>query len=271
MKKYTILFYGILSYVIFLGVFVYAIGFIGNIFVETSIDSNPTKPMWLAIIIDVGLLVVFALQHSIMARPAFKRVWTKVIPEAAERSTYVLFSSLAMILMFWFWEPIGGLVWYVSDPVTSNIVMICYFIGWATLFVATCLIDHFDLFGLRQVWLQFKGRTYVQPSFRTPYLYAFVRHPIYLGWLMIIWFTPIMTSAHLLFAVITTVYILFATKLEERDLIDAIGQDYRNYREEVSMILPFLNSLKTRKKTVVRNKVYTIEQQSETVKSPYRN
>lgn len=250
MKKTTIFLYGIISYVIFLGVFVYAIGFVGNIFVEQSIDANPQAPMWLAAIIDIGLLGIFAIQHSVMARPAFKRLWTTIIPEPAERATYVLFSSLAMILMFWFWEPIGGLIWDISDPAYRMIIMAGYFAGWAMLFLSTCLINHFDLFGLRQVWLNLRGKSYEQPPFRTPALYAFVRHPIYLSWLMIFWFTPTMTVAHLLFAVMTTAYIFIAIQFEERDLIDAIGQDYRKYRQEVPMIFPFLHKLKPGKAQV---------------------
>ncbi len=256
MKKYAVLLYGIISYLISLGVFVYLMGFIGNIIVENSIDSNPTKPMWYAIFVNVSLLIVFALQHSVMARPSFKRFWTKVIPIEAERSTYVLFSSLAMVILFSFWEPIGGLVWDFTDPMTQDVLTFCYFFGWGMLFFATCLINHFDLFGLRQVWSFFRGKTYQQPPFKTPLMCAFVRHLTHLAWLMIFWFTPTMTYAHLLLALFITIYVLIAMRLKERNILLSVKRKKRQNSEN---------------KSVLANKVFSINLRKETVKSPYQN
>lgn len=231
--------YGVFCYLIFLGVFVYSIGFLGNIFVSNSIDANPRGPVRAAVAVNLGLLTIFALQHSVMARPAFKRWWTRFVPEPAERATYVLFSSIAMILLFMFWRPIGGTVWDVTDPAWRSIILAFYFVGWGVLFIATCLIDHFDLFGLRQVWLHLRGKPYTPLKFKTPGFYAHVRHPIYVGWLMIFWFTPTMSMAHLLFAVVTTAYILIAIKWEESDLINALGDTYRDYKARVPALIPF--------------------------------
>lgn len=238
MSRILILAYGIFSYATFLGVFLYAIGFLGNIFVPNSIDAEPTSSVWTALAINVGLLGLFAVQHSVMARPAFKKMWTKIVPEPAERATYVLFSNLAMIALFALWQPMGGMVWEVSGEPWNAIIMATYFVGWGILFYATCLINHFDLFGLRQVWLHFQRKPYTRLEFREPGLYSYVRHPIYVGWLMIFWATPVMTMAHLLFCLMTTAYILIAIRLEERDLVDAIGDDYRSYRKRVPMLMP---------------------------------
>ena len=230
--------YGVFSYVIFLGVFVYAIAFLGNFYIPRSMDADPVGPSSRAVVINLGLLALFAAQHSVMARPAFKAWWTRFTPPAAERSTYVLFSNIAMIALFAFWQPIGGVIWDIAAQPARSIIIAFYFIGWAVLFYATCLINHFDLFGLRQVWMHLRGVDYERPPFRTPGLYRLVRHPIYLGWLMIFWFTPTMTVAHLLFAVATTLYILIAIQFEERDLINDLGEDYAEYRRRVRMITP---------------------------------
>ncbi|WP_206367512.1 methanethiol S-methyltransferase [Sphingomonas sp. HDW15A] len=229
--------YGVASYGLFLAVFLYAIGFIGGFFTPTILDGEATRPVLEALSIDLGLLTLFALQHSVMARPAFKRWWTKYVPEAIERSTYVLFSSLALVALFWLWQPIGGVVW-ATEGFARNVVIGIYLFGWALLLYSTFLIDHFDLFGLKQVWRRLKGAEYVPPQFYTPGLYRVVRHPLYVGWLTIFWAAPTMTVAHLVFALVTTAYILFAIQLEERDLVDAFGDRYVRYRQKTPMLVP---------------------------------
>lgn len=238
MKRLTIFAYGVISYVIFLGVFLYAIGFIGNFGTPTTLDGPATGPLLPALAINLALLTAFALQHSGMARPAFKRWWTRYVPEPAERSTYVLFTNIAMIALFAFWQPLGGAVWTVTDPLAQGLIYAVYAIGWAVVLISTFLINHFDLFGLRQVWLHLRGKPYEPLRFKTPWFYRYVRHPLYVGWFLVFWATPTMTVAHLLFAVITTVYILVAIQLEERDLVDHHGQDYENYRKRVPMLIP---------------------------------
>jgi methanethiol S-methyltransferase len=237
MKRFIVFVYGLASYAVFLGVFLYAIGFIGNLWVPKSMDSPREVGLLQALLVDLGLLGLFAVQHSVMARPAFKRWWTRVIPEAAERSTYVLFSSLALIVLFYAWQPIGGVVWAVESSAATHAFHLAYAAGWALLLYCTFLIDHFDLFGLRQVWLHLRGRPYTPVPFRTPWLYRQVRHPLYVGWLMIFWATPVMTLAHLLFAIMTTGYILVAIQFEERDLI-AAHPEYADYRRQVPMLVP---------------------------------
>lgn len=231
--------YGIFSYGLFLAVFLYAIGFIGGFLTPTILDGEATRPVLEALAIDLGLLTLFAVQHSVMARPAFKRWWTRYVPESVERSTYVLFSSLALAAMFWLWEPIGGVVW-AAEGFARNVVIGIYLFGWALLLYSTFLIDHFDLFGLKQVWRRLKGQDYVPPQFYIPSLYRVVRHPLYVGWLTIFWAAPTMTVAHLVFALVTTAYILFAIQLEERDLVDAFGDRYVRYRRETPMLIPRL-------------------------------
>jgi methanethiol S-methyltransferase len=230
--------YGGACYLVFLATFLYAIGFIGNVFVPKSIDSGLTEPLLKALIVDVGLLVVFAIQHSVMARAWFKRVWTRVVPEVVERSTYVLLSSLALLLMFWQWRPIGGVIWNVKSAAGQLLLFGVFWAGWVTVLWSTCLINHFDLFGLRQVYLYFRNRPYISLGFRTPTLYNYVRHPLYLGWLMVFWGTPVMTVAHLVFALATTAYVFVAIQLEERDLVKVHGDDYLEYRRRIPMILP---------------------------------
>jgi protein-S-isoprenylcysteine O-methyltransferase Ste14 len=239
MKRALILLYGLICYAVFFAVFLYAIGFIGNFAVPKSIDSPRDGTLAAALSMDLGLLALFALQHSVMARPAFKRWWTCFVPVQAERSTYVLFSSLALVLLFWFWQPLGGSIWHVASPAGAMLINSIFALGWALLLYSTFLINHFDLFGLRQVWLYAMGRPYSQLQFKTPWLYRQVRHPLYVGWLMIFWATPVMTAAHLLFAVMTTAYILLAIQFEERDLI-AEHPQYARYRERVPMLLPWL-------------------------------
>lgn len=237
-NRITTLVYGVVCYLIFLTTFIYAIGFVGNIVVPKSIDSGPLLPLMSALAVNVLLLGLFAFQHSVMARQWFKAAWIRIVPPAAERSTYVLFSSLALLLLFWKWQPIGGLVWNVESTLGRLTLNGLYAAGWLTVLVTTFLINHFDLFGLRQVWMHFRGRAYTPISFRTPGPYRYVRHPLYVGWLLVFWSAPLMTSAHVVFAIATTAYILIAIQFEERDLIKLHGE-YAEYRRRVPMILPF--------------------------------
>ena len=200
---------------------------------------HPRTSLVKAILVNASLLLLFALQHSIMARPAFKKWWTKIIPEHLERSTYVLLASLCLMLMMWQWQPIGGVIWSVQNEAVKNLLLITYIIGWAIVFVSTFLINHFDLFGLRQVWLYFRGKPYTQLPFRIPIFYKFVRHPLYLGFLIAFWSTPVMTIAHLLFAILTTGYILTAIQFEEKDLLNHYGEKYQDYKKQAPMIIPF--------------------------------
>lgn len=238
MKRSLVFLYGIACYAVFFAVFLYAIGFIGNFGVPKTMDSPRDVGFGTALAINMGLLGLFAVQHSVMARPAFKRWWTRLVPQAAERSTYVLFSSLALVALFWFWQPMGGVVWSLDARAAVVAMYVVYAAGWALLLYSTFLINHFDLFGLRQVWLELRGKPYRQLDFKTPWLYQQVRHPLYVGWLMIFWATPTMTVAHLVFALMTTGYILVAIQLEERDLVDA-HPEYAAYRRRVPMLLPF--------------------------------
>jgi protein-S-isoprenylcysteine O-methyltransferase Ste14 len=202
-------------------------------------DSRPTSSLAEALLVDLGLLALFALQHSVMARPAFKRWWTRIVPTVMERSTYTLFSSLALILLFWQWRPIGAAIWTVEGGAARAALYSGFAAGWLLILYTTFLINHFDLFGLRQVWLYFRGRPYTDIPFRTPSLYKVVRHPLYVGWLLVFWCTPTMTAAHLLFAVMTTAYILIAIQFEERDLTH-VFPEYVTYRQRVPMLLPFM-------------------------------
>jgi len=247
MKKVFSLFYGLVCYLAFFGTFLYAIGFVGNLLVPKTIDSKPQVPLLTAIMVDASLLLLFALQHSIMARPAFKRWWTKIIPEHLERSTFVVLASLCLILMMWQWQPIGGIVWSIENEAVKKLLLFTYLFGWTIVLVATFLINHFDLFGLRQVWLYFHSKPYKQLPFRTPLFYKLVRHPLYLGFLIAFWSTPVMTIAHLLFAILTTGYILTAIRLEERDLLHIFGEKYRNYKKWAPTIIPF-SKIKTANK-----------------------
>ena len=237
MSRLLVFAYGVLSYALFFVTYLYALGFVGNVVVPKSLDSAPTAPLGTALAINLGLLGLFAVQHSVMARPAFKRLLLRWIPAAAERSTYVLASSLALILLFWQWSPLGGVIWDVQDPAARLVLHAAFGFGWLLVLVTTFLINHFDLFGLRQVWLHLLGREYTALKFATPGPYRLVRHPLYLGWLFAFWASPTMTVTHLLFAAMTTGYILVAIQLEERDLV-AAHPEYAEYRRRVPMIVP---------------------------------
>jgi protein-S-isoprenylcysteine O-methyltransferase Ste14 len=241
-QRIAVFAYGVASYAIFFCTFLYAAGFVGGFVVPTTLDGELRSPLWQALLIDVLLLGGFAVQHSLMARPGFKAWFTRVVPPAAERSTYVLFSSLALIALFAHWQPLGGVVWTVEDAVGRGVLYALFAFGWLLVLVTTFLINHFDLFGLRQVWLFLRGRPYTPLRFVTPGPYRIVRHPLYVGWLFAFWATPAMTVSHLLFAVATTAYILIAIQLEERDLVSVHGEDYAAYRKRVPMLIPRLSA-----------------------------
>ncbi|HWR82697.1 MAG TPA: hypothetical protein VN285_05290 [Candidatus Deferrimicrobium sp.] len=246
MGRLLTLLYGVVSYVIFLGSFLYAVGFVGNLGVPKSIDVGANFHFWPALAVNCLLLGAFAVQHSVMARQSFKRAWTKIIPRPIERSTFVLISSLLLILLYWQWQPITQPVWSVQSPFLAAILHVMFWLGWAVVLISTFMINHFDLFGLRQVTLHFRKKEYTPPRFTKAGLYSHIRHPIMAGFIVAFWATPHMTAGHLIFAVATTGYILVGIALEEKDLIRFIGADYVRYRAEVPMLVPGTKGIKSK-------------------------
>ena len=242
MNRIVAFLYGILSYVVFFATFLYAIGFVCDLFVPKTIDSGMPAAATNALVVDLALMSVFAFQHSLMARRQFKQWWTKFVPPAVERSTYVLFASLALVLLFWQWRPLPSVVWQIADPRLAPAVTGLSLVGWLIVLTSTFLINHFELFGLHQVTNNLTRRPMPAPRFRTPLYYHFVRHPIYLGFIIAFWAAPTMTVGHLLFAAVTTAYIIVGIQLEERDLIDIFGDQYRSYKSHVSMLVPWRKS-----------------------------
>lgn len=247
MKKLAFLLYGVIAYIVFFGTFCYAIGFVSALLVPKHIDSAPETPLGNAFLINALLLSLFALQHSIMARPAFKRWWTKFVPQPIERSTYVLLASVCLLLLFWYWQPMGGVIWQVESETARIILQFLCLLGFGIVLISTFLINHFDLFGLRQVWLYFTGKPYEPLPFKTPFFYKYVRHPLYLGFMIAFWAAPTMTAAHLFFAIMTTGYMLAAIQFEENDLIRHFGKKYEDYKRAAPMLIPFTGASKSKK------------------------
>ncbi|MEE9552814.1 MAG: isoprenylcysteine carboxylmethyltransferase family protein [candidate division Zixibacteria bacterium] len=238
MGKFITLIYGVIAYAIFFGSFLYAIGFVGNVLVPKSVDSGVAGPFGRALLINALLLGVFAIQHSVMARQGFKKMWTKIVPEPAERSTYVLLSSLALFLLYWQWQPMQGVIWSVENPTGALFLQGLFWLGWVIVLLSTFMIDHFDLFGLRQVYDNLLGKATPQIVFKSPALYKIVRHPIYMGFMIAFWATPVMTVGHFVFAFATTAYMVVGVWFEERDLVRIYGAEYENYRKQVRMFVP---------------------------------
>lgn len=234
--------FGLASYLLFLGTFLYMVAFVGGFGVPNALDARPSGTLGAAVLVDLGLLLLFAVQHSVMARRWFKDRFTQVMPWAIERSTYVLCASLALLVLFWQWRPIGGEIWTIENATGRAVLWTLFGVGWLTVLSVTFLISHFDLFGLRQVWLPLVGRPYTPVAFRTPLPYRLIRHPLYFGFLLAFWMAPTMTAAHLLFAGALTVYIVIAIQFEERDLLAEHGANYANYRRTVPMLLPRLKA-----------------------------
>ena len=242
MGRFIAFLYGIACYVVFFATFLYAIGFVSGLVVPKTIDTGTIVPLAEALIVNLLLMSAFAIQHSVMARQQFKRRWTRFVPKSVERSTYVLLASLVLDLLFWQWRPMPVLLWRIADPQIAMAVTALAFVGWLIVLTGTFLINHFELFGLHQVTNNLAGRPMPAPRFRTPLLYQFVRHPIYLGFIIAFWATPTMTVGHMLFAMVTTAYIVVGILLEERDMVDLFGDDYRRYRDRVSMLVPWRKS-----------------------------
>jgi protein-S-isoprenylcysteine O-methyltransferase Ste14 len=231
--------YGLVAYFTFFATILYAIGFISGLVVPKTIDAGSDSSAAEAVVVNLLLMALFAVQHSVMARKQFKQWWTQYVPKSVERSTYVLFASLTLVLLFWQWRPMPAIVWQINDPDIAVAIATVSLVGWVIVFTSTFLINHFELFGLHQVANNLVGRDMPTPRFRTPLYYKFVRHPIYLGFIIAFWAAPTMTVGHLLFAAVTTAYIFVGIFLEERDLVDLFGDDYRSYKRRVSMLLPW--------------------------------
>ena len=238
MGRFIAFLYGLASYVVFFGTILYAIGFVEGLVVPKAIDDGAVVPLSEALVVNLLLMSLFAIQHSVMARKSFKQWWTQYVPASVERSTYVLFASLALILLFWQWRPMPNVIWQIADPTMATAVLGLSFVGWLLVFCSTFLINHFELFGLHQVVNNLAGRGMPPVRFKTPVIYKVVRHPIYLGFIIAFWAAPTMTMGHLLFAAVTTTYIFVGIFLEERDLTELFGEDYRRYRTQVSMLIP---------------------------------
>jgi methanethiol S-methyltransferase len=242
MSRYIAFVYGLISYAVFFLAFLYAIGFVSGFVVPKSIDTGAIVPTTGALIVNLLLMSLFAVQHSVMARQQFKRWWTQYVPKSVERSTYVLLASLSLLLLFWQWRPMPAIIWEIRNPQIATALTGVSLLGWLIVLTGTFLINHFELFGLHQVANNFTGRSMPQPQFRTPLYYEFVRHPIYLGFIIAFWAAPTMTIGHLLFAGVTTAYIIVGILLEERDLLVLFGDDYRRYKNRVSMLVPWRRS-----------------------------
>jgi methanethiol S-methyltransferase len=238
MKRFLTVGYGGAAYVLFLAAFLYLIGFVGNLVVPRSVDHGLPSPFGQAVLVNALLLGLFAVQHSVMARPAFKRWWTRFVPSSIERSTYVWLSSAVLVLLYWQWRTMPATIWDVRQPAGRLALWALFWLGWAVALAATFMVSHFDLFGLRQVYLAWRGKPYTHIGFHARLLYRLVRHPLMLGFIIAFWATPTMTAGHLLFSVVMTGYILIATQLEEHDLVAALGDEYRDYRREVPMLVP---------------------------------
>ncbi len=245
MKRWGVLCYGVACYAVFFGVFLYLAGFLGNFLVPRTMDSPAAGSVGLGLLVNLGLIALFGIQHSVMARPTFKRWWTQFVPKPIERSTYVMATNVALILMFCFWQPTGMILWDVESPVLRGVVHAIFALGFLTVLVTTFLINHFDLFGLRQVWLYFRGREYQPIRFRNPGPYRFVRHPLYVGWLLAFWATPTMSLMHFVFAAGMTGYILIAIVFEERNLAEEHGEAYEQYRRTTPMLIPRFSTAAT--------------------------
>ncbi len=238
MKRYLIVGYGAAAYLLFLAAFLYLVGFVGNLLVPRTVDHGLPAPLGQAVLINVLLVGAFGVQHSVMARPAFKALWTRLVPPSIERSTYVVLSSAVLVLLYWQWRTMPAVIWDLRPTAGRLAVWASFWLGWAVALASTFMVSHFDLFGLRQVYLAWRGKPYTHIGFHARFLYRLVRHPLMLGFLIAFWSAPTMTAGHLLFSIAMTGYILIAVRIEERDLVAVLGDEYRDYRNDVSMLVP---------------------------------